>query len=212
MLWFISDLLGLTAQEKCFRKEGSWKSGRSLHGCSFRKLVPFFTWWASYSRHRPLRGTPAFHTQPDEQGGLKLQTIVSLSWKSPSASSRLITIWFYTKTQTRVRLYRTHLDSDPGISGWLGSWEMSEPRSEWVEEEAARPEDDAFHPPHMQPHCTLRMSHYATLPWLWSQGRAYFPTAAHSRAYVHRSHSLAHGATASSPLRGKHSQAPRPLR
>lgn len=59
------------------------------------------------------------------------------------------------QTQTRVRLYWTHLDSDLGLSGWLGSWEMSDPRSEWVEEEAARPEDDAFHPPHMQPHTVL---------------------------------------------------------
>jgi len=39
-------------------------------------------------------------------------------------------------------------------------------------------------------HCTLAMSQCASLPRLWSQGWAYFPTAAHSRADVHPSLSL----------------------
>ncbi len=119
--------------------------------------ISFFTWWASYSRHRPVWETPAFHTQPDEQGGLKPQTTASLSWKFPCLT-QTDNDWILRRTQTRGclrMLCRTHLDSDPGLREWRGSWEICEPRSEGVEEEAARPEDAAFHPPHMQPHTVL---------------------------------------------------------
>lgn len=171
--------------------------------------ISFLTWWASSSRHRPVWETPAFHTQPDEQGGLKPQTTASLSWKSPCLVET-DNDWILRRTQARGCLHtlcRTHLDSDSGLREWQGSWEIcvrgggrggSEARGRRFSSST-----------HATTHCTLRMNHYTTLPWLWSQDRAYLPTAAHSRAHKQRARSRT---TASSLSRGKRSQAPRPRR
>lgn len=109
-------------------------------------------------------------------------------------------------------MHAWHLHSDPGFGEWKGCRDFLTYVGEGVRggnEAGGRCFSTSTH---STTHCTQQMSHLDhTLPWLWSQGRASVPIAAHSKALVHNAlslHSQTHSITS---LKRECSQAPRPL-
>lgn len=79
-----------------------------------------------------------------------------MTYTRTSHRGAIETVWLHFSGHVRHAwsthtLCTGHLDSERGMRERQGSWEMCEPRSEWVEEAAVRP----FHPLHTQPHTLL---------------------------------------------------------